>query len=184
MVVKRERSWVNVAAVPMIVFIMLGAFVFTANPCAAAKNVTVTIQRAVQIDPVDSTNQADFFWYVTLDGDRRACSPHPWAVNDNDISPYWSTTFYNKASGSGQTYTLTIELWDCDCGSSAEDLCDISKVDGYGGSASIATMVYHIDSNTWSGDDTGDGYVSGEESPDSSTGSDEDDCALWFMVSN
>lgn len=49
-------------------------------------------------------------------------------------------------------------------------------------------MTHYVDSNTWNGDDgfVGDtqvGYVNGEEQPDGSTTTDQDDCWLTFTIS-
>jgi hypothetical protein len=175
----------GVACLTAFAMVFTSVMVASGPSQAATKNVKVTINVVWQIDLVDSNNEADFYWYITLGG-LRVKSAEPYTVNDDKIEPAAPTTFSNLPSGGGQTYTFTIELWDDD--GSSDDQCDISRVAGGTGSGGICTMVYYIDTNTWTGDDgyAGDpqvGYTNGEDSPDGSTTIDQNDCALWFSVS-
>ena len=168
---------------------------------AATYTVTVSISAITAIDAVDSTNEADFYWRVALNGVWRN-SPQIY-VNDNTYTTPWSAQ-WSLSGGSGQTYLLILEVWDDDKSSmdftysysaNENDLCDISK--RVGGdeannednpSTSRAEMTYYIDSNSWTGDDnsagdtSGKGIVRGDEAPDSSTGTGEDDCSVTFNV--
>lgn len=150
------------------------------NPVPPSSNsVIITIHHVRAIDPVDDgSDPADFYWKVMLGGVTKT-SLEPWAPNSNEILPNWEES-WNLASGSGQSYALSIELWDDD-GSTEDDLCDISKRPGI----NAAMMTYYVDNNSWTGDSrsrySNDVYhVSGSE--DGSTSTDEDDCELWFSI--
>lgn len=158
---------------------VLGMVLVAAEPArAVTKTVKVYIDVVWQIDPVDSSDQADFYWYVTLNSVRLKSAAEPYRANDNKIEPGQLLSF---SVPSGSSYPLTIELWDDD--GSGDDICDISKTAGATGSGAICTLVYNPDSNTWTGD-TSTGYTDGEAYPDSSTIGDENDCALWFHITS
>lgn len=179
-----RKSRVCLSVVVVLMFMLTMLSMVPMNTQAANKPVTVVIERIVALDPVDEgANPADFYVIATVNGGSALISPI-WR-QANDISPYWSATWW-LPWGSGQAYWIVIQIWDDD-GGSGNDLCDADREPQTSPTKSMVNLVYYIDTGQWIGDDgfSGDtylGHTSGEEPPDSSTDEDEDDCELWFGI--
>ena len=83
----------------------------------------------------------------------------------------------NDMSDDDNTISVSFEVWDRDI--IFDDQCDIS------GDGKACDITYYLSAGMWSGEDAigdenGYGHCSGEE--DGSTDEDEDDCELWFTI--
>jgi hypothetical protein len=143
-------------------------------------NITIDIQAIRALDRIDLFSDPDFFVKIF--------------VNTAEfISPIWNDSRYIY-----NCYTITtdvpddvafvdiiIQLWDYDEGKNT--LCDISKVANTNSSGCDIHLLYDIRTGRWSGDNThvgdstGYGRVCG--SADGSIYENEQDCEVWFDIS-
>ena len=108
-------------------YIQMWATTERLSPPITEHRVTVTVHRVAQIDNLDtdsfiSTDRADFYAQVTIDGHREQSR----VVRErDDVSPEWS---FSRAV-SENTVTITIRLFDEDGGlSGPDDECDINSL--------------------------------------------------------
>lgn len=177
-----------VAGALFLLMLALGAL--TPNVSAATKTVTVCVEHIKALDPVDSSGEADFYIWTTLQGYTPQKSDEPILANDDDIWPYWHFVFSNVPSGSGQSYSVKIEIWDDD-GGSGDDLCDAARYGGTSSSSKTIDLTYYIDTGMWTNDDDSreaydpdgwPGHTSGGEDGSENPDTDEDDCEVEFYI--
>jgi hypothetical protein len=161
------------------------------------RKLYVTVLKVESFDWVDgvvSRGAGDFYWKIrVVAGHYDVTEESDWETYENIDPvyprwlPYWPETPWRAifdVPDNARDIDVYIELWDADRDDpypylDPDDLCDIS------GSDSDVHIVFSTVTRTWSGDDyegdpNGYGFVSGEE--DGSTGTDQDDCGLWFSV--
>ncbi len=142
-------------------------------------NVTVDIVAIRALDKLDVLSNPDFFIKLSIN-------------NVDYISPIWENTsnVYNGFSvtadvpDDNKTVDVEIQLWEND--GTENEHCDISKDLNVNGSGLDVQVTYDIGVGRWSGDNsnadiTGYGRVSG--CADGSLNKDENDCELWFSIS-
>jgi hypothetical protein len=158
--------------------------------------VTVTVTEVWALDEVDDdSNPADFYCTISIAslGEVPATVYTSLVASNQDrvIGPYW--THSANVNDSVGTVVIIITLYDDDGTSSPDDICDISMTPGggndYPADASSAYLLYDLDYGSTFGASSGEDYqgdkngvfhVSGVQ--DGSTDTDEDDCELWFQV--
>ena len=170
--------------------------------------ITVKITEILALDDVDDTNDADFyFWIYCSDGHSPQFAKLP-DRNDHDyfeldsdhVNPDSSVTL-NVADDS-ELVGFMIILFDDDGGldrtlddtmASGDDPCDISSRPGGGGGDpnnwgySALLLNYDLKTGQWSGEDSpgdtnGYGHASGAEDGSENPDTDQDDCELWFDI--
>ena len=164
-------------------------------------DVMLRITDIMQLDDVDS--DGDFYIWAACshsNGVDWQKSAEPMASNSKIVQPNYEFIFDNVPD-TDEEVLIIITLWDDDGGienslqesiDSDDDICDISGGAGGGDENDIYSnapfLSYSLKTGTWSswqgdefsGDGNGYGHVSGNS--DGSTGTDEDDCELWFDI--
>jgi len=132
------------------------------------------------LDEIDSNSDPDFFIKTT--------------VNEEEfISPTWEDEKYlyncwnitKNVPDDNDLVEITIQLWDDD--ENQDEICDITKKYNNEEEDNFLNIIYDIKTGLWSGDDhnIGDtnGYGRGNGCSDGSFYTDENDCEIYFEIS-
>lgn len=142
-------------------------------------NVTVDIIAIRALDKLDILSNPDFFVKLSIN-DVEYISP----IWENTSSVYNGFSITTDVPDDIRTVDVEIQLWEND--GTENEHCDISKDLNINGSGLDVQVTYDISVGRWSGDNsnadiTGYGRVSG--CADGSLNKDENDCELWFSIS-
>lgn len=181
----KRRALASTAIVLTVSFFVLAmlsnALVMSASAYQRTRTVTITVPHAkgFTTDPMDVVGAPDFYLDAYVNGVKKSTSVY----NDNAYEIYpnwvlsWSVTYYTTSPDK----PVTLSLRDKDV--SDDDTADLSRRVN----KNPCDITLNMETGVWYGDDrySGDtlpGYVWGEELPDGSSGTDQDDAALWFSI--
>ena len=142
--------------------------------------VTVAINEIRALKTIDSLSNPNFYLKVTIN-DKEFTSD-VWLDMMYVENPNWKVS--SEVPKNNEFVTITIALWHK--GNGVDVLCDISPEGGDSTQARTAELTYSIATGIWWGDDylvdpSGYSRLSGID--DNSIYEQDDDCELWFTIS-
>jgi len=142
--------------------------------------VTVTINEIRALKTIDSRSNPYFYLKVTING--KEFISDVWQDLMYVEHPNWNVS--SEVPKDNEFVDVTIALWHK--GAGGDVLCDLSPGNGDGTQARTAELTYSIATGIWFGDDylkdpSGYGRLSGID--DGSIYEQDDDCELWFTIS-
>lgn len=159
---------------------MLSTVVMNVSAYQRTRTVTITVSHAKGLDPMDVGSAPDFYLDAYVNGVKKSTSVYQ--ANTYEIWPNWVLSWSVTYDTTSPEKPVCLSLRDDDV--SDDDTADLSRRTGI----NPCDINLNLETGTWNGDDkyVGDpfpGYVWGEELPDGSSGSDQDDACLWFSIS-
>jgi hypothetical protein len=142
--------------------------------------VTVTINEIRALKTIDILSNPDLYLKVTINDEEFVSDV--WQDMMYVENPNWDVS--SEVPKDNEFVNITITLWHK--GDGGDVLCDLSPGDGDGTQARSAELTYSIATGIWFGDDylkdpSGYGRLSGID--DGSIYEQDDDCELWFTIS-
>jgi len=142
--------------------------------------VTVTINEIRALKTIDTHSNPNFYLKVTING--KEFISDVWQDMMYVENPNWSVS--SEVPKDNEFVNVTIALWHK--GDGGDVLCDLSPGNGDDTQARTAELTYSIATGVWWGDDylkdpSGYGRLSGID--DGSIYAQDDDCELWFTIS-
>jgi hypothetical protein len=150
------------------------------DPLDGDISVTVTINEIRALKTIDSRSNPDFYLKVTING--KEFISDVWQDMMYVEHPNWNVS--SEVPKDNEFVDVTIALWHK--GDGGDVLCDLSPGNGDSTQARTAELTYSIATGIWFGDDylkdpSGYGRLSGID--DDSIYEQDDDCELWFTIS-
>jgi hypothetical protein len=135
-----------------------------------------SISKFKVVDPVDMfSDSAQIFFSLAIDGQsvgRLDNGGEAWSSQLN-VAKSVSETFRVNVPDDQRQVSITLTMYDED----GWDDNDVLDIDGTSSGRSL-NLLYDVVTNTWTGDDDGVGYGS----EDGTSGSDDDDAAVWYDI--
>jgi hypothetical protein len=142
--------------------------------------VTVAINEIRALKTIDTLSDTNFYLKVTINEEEFISDV--WQNMMYVENPNWSAS--SEVPKDTEFVDISIALWHK--GDEGDVLCDLSPVTGDSTQARTAEITYSIAAGIWWGDDalqdpSGYGRLSGID--DGTIYDDDDDCELWFTIS-
>lgn len=169
-----------IAVAVCLVLVVLGsALVVNVSATSRTRTVYIQVSHVKALDPMDVGKGADFYLEAIVNGVKKSTSVY--MTNTNEIWPGWLLSFSVTYDTATPDKSVIISIRDKDAFGS--DQADTSKRIG----KNPTELSLNLETGVWNGDDRflGDlipGYTSGEEMPDGSSGTDQDDAQVWFNI--
>lgn len=181
----KRRALASTAIVLTVAFFVLAmlsnALVMNASAYTRTRTVTITVSHAkgFTTDPMDVGSPPDFYLDGYVNGVKKSTSVY--LNNVYEIWPNWVLSWSVTYDTTSPDKPVTLSLRDKDV--SDDDTADLSRRLN----VNPCDIYLNMETGVWYGDDrySGDtqpGYVWGEELPDGSSGTDQNDAALWFNI--
>jgi hypothetical protein len=175
---KLSKTMAVLCALCVVLVTLASAIVTNVSAYSRTRTVTITITHVQGLDPMDVGSPPDFFSECYVNGVKKST---PTINNNHDIYPNWVLSWSVTYDTTSPDKPVTISIRDRDF--SDHDTADVSRRVNI----NPCDLVLNMETGIWTGDDryAGDsypGHTSGEELPDGSSGSDQDDARLWFTL--
>jgi len=143
-------------------------------------NLTVDIHAIRALDTIDLFSKPDLYVELTVNGEE---FKSPVWTNQEYIYDAWTIT--TDIPDNNEIVAITLELWDENEGSDTR--CDLSAQENTQDDGYAIVLWYNVKTGLWYGDDyqigDGSGYGRVCGTDDGSIYDDENDCELWFSLS-
>jgi hypothetical protein len=142
--------------------------------------VTITIQEIRALKTINTNGNPNFYLTVTINNNE--FTSDVWQNQKYISDPNWIVSA--EVPKDTEFVSISMALWHQ--GNTEDVLCDLSPETGDEASGRIAEMTYSIATGIWWGDDelqdpSGYGRLSGID--DGTIYEEDDDCELWFTIS-